>query len=110
MLRSALHTLVFDIILHLDPCWRSDLQLFYHSAAAAAAVDRTATVCGTAGGLSHLAADPKHDWQLLEPPYAKMFLKKPTGDRLAASFRMSECLPEFHLFIFPTKQATMARE
>lgn len=37
-----------------------------------AALDPTVTVCGTAGGLSHIAADPKPgDWDQLQPPYAK---------------------------------------
>lgn len=39
---------------------------------AAATKEPTATVCRTAGGLSHIAVDPKHgDWDQLQPPYAK---------------------------------------
>lgn len=42
------------------------------AAAAAAATELTAPVCGTAGGLSHIAVDPKHgERRQLQPQYAK---------------------------------------
>lgn len=46
------------------------------AAAAAAATELTAPVCGTAGGLSHIAVDPKHgERRQLQPQYAKHRLR-----------------------------------